>query len=84
MGKYTPIGPRDERRCLAASAFTSGLSWPASLGGKEVYCPPPDLKGQQVMSAFERFLEDHPDMTEKPYGDGMAASLSRAFPCQAR
>jgi hypothetical protein len=53
------------------------------LAGKEVFCPPPGLKGQRIMSAFEQFLEDNPDMAERPYGDAMAASLSRAFPCQA-
>ena len=35
------------------------------------------------MSAFERFLQDNPDMAERPYGDAMAAMLSRAFPYQA-
>ena len=67
---------------VIASAFGSGLSWRGSLAGKEVYCPPPGLKGQQVMSAFEKFLEDNPDMVEKPYGDAMAATLAQAFPCQ--
>ena len=67
---------------VIASAFAGGLSWRGSLGGKEVYCPPPGLKGEQVMSAFEQFLTDHPDMAERPYGDGLAASLSLAFPCQ--
>ena len=36
------------------------------------------------MSALERFLEDNPNMAEKPYGDAMAASLSRAFPCRVQ
>jgi len=31
---------------------------------------------------FEKFLEDNPDMAEKHYGDAMATSLSRAFPCE--
>ena len=69
---------------MIASAFASGLSWSSAHGGKEVYCPPPDLKGQEVMIGFEKFLQDNPDMAEKPYGDAMAASLSRAFPCQAQ
>ncbi len=69
---------------VIASAFASGLSWSTSLGGKEVYCPPPGLKGGQVMSTFEKFLEDNPDMVEKPYGHAMAASLGRAFPCQTQ
>jgi hypothetical protein len=68
---------------VIASAFASGLSWSAALWGKQVYCPPADLKGQQVMAALERFIEDNPDMAGKPNGDAMAASLSRAFPCQA-
>ena len=29
-------------------------------------------------------LGDNPDMAEMPYGDAMAASLSRAFPCLAQ
>ena len=80
-------GPDPMTRLVAemiAAAFSSGLSWRGSLAGKEVYCPPPDLKGAQVMPAFERFLQDNPDMAERPYGDAMAASLSRAFPCQAQ
>jgi hypothetical protein len=67
---------------VIASAFASGLSWRGSLAGKEVYCPPPDWKGHEIMVAFERFIEENPDMAERPYGDAMAATLSRAFPCQ--
>ena len=58
---------------VIASAFASGLSWSASLGEKEVYCPPPDLKGRQIMIAVEQFLQDKPDMAEKPYGNVLAA-----------
>ncbi len=69
---------------MTAGAVSGGLSWRGSLGGKEIYCPPPGLNGNQIMSAFEQFLVDNPDMAEKPYGDAMAAALSRAFPCQAQ
>ena len=69
---------------VIAAAFSSGLSWRGSLGGKEVYCPPPGLKGHEIMGAFEKFLEENPEMADKQYGDAMAASLSRAFPCDAR
>jgi Rap1a immunity proteins len=68
---------------MIAAAFGSGLSWRGSLAGKDIYCPPPGLKGAQVMPAFEKFLEENPDMAERPYGNAMAATLSRAFPCQA-
>ena len=67
---------------VIASAFASGLSWRGSLGGKEVYCPPPGLKGDQVMTALDQFLASNPDMAEKPYGGAMATALSQAFPCQ--
>jgi hypothetical protein len=50
---------------VIASAFASGLSWKGSFGGKEVYCPPPGLKGGQVMTAPDRFLASNPDLTEK-------------------
>src|SRR5271166_3022578 len=56
---------------VIASAFASGLSWSATLGGKQVYCPPPALRGQEVMIGFEQFLKENPDMTDKPYGDAM-------------
>jgi hypothetical protein len=69
---------------VIASAFASGLSWKGPLGGKEVYCPPPGLKGGQVMTTLDQFLASNPDLAEKSYGDAMAASLSRAFPCQAQ
>jgi hypothetical protein len=66
---------------VIASAFASGLSWKGTLAGKEVYCPPQGFKGGQVMAALDQFLVSNPDMAEKSYGDAMAASLSRAFPC---
>ncbi len=69
---------------VIAAAFSGGLSWHGSLAGKEIYCPPPGLKGHEIMISFEQFLNNNPDMAEKPYGDAMAASLSREFPCQAR
>ena len=69
---------------VIASAFASGLSWKGTLGGKEVYCPPQGLKGGQVMTTLDQFLRSNPDMAEKSYGDAMAASLSRTFPCRAQ
>ena len=69
---------------VIASTFASGLSWKGTLGGKEVYCPPPGLKGGQVMTTLDQFLASNPDKAEKSYGDAMAASLSRAFPCEAQ
>jgi hypothetical protein len=69
---------------VIASAFASGLSWRATLAGKEVYCPPQGLKGGQVMTALDQFLASNPNFAEKTYGDAMAISLSRAFPCQAQ
>ncbi len=68
---------------VIASAFAGGLSWNGSLAGKGIYCPPHGLNGQQVMSALEKYVGDNPDMAERPYGEDMAASLSRAFPCKA-
>jgi hypothetical protein len=68
---------------VIASAFASGLSWCSHLGGTEVYCPPPDLGGREIMSALERFLEVNPDMAEKAYGAAIAASLRYAFPCNS-
>ena len=68
---------------MIASTFASGFAWGGEAAGKHVYCASPDLKGREIMSAFERFLQDNPDMAEKPYGDAMSATLSRAFPCRA-
>jgi hypothetical protein len=69
---------------VIASAFASGLSWKGTLAGKEVYCPPKAFKGGQAMAALDQFLASNPDMTEKSYGDAMAASLRQAFPCQTQ
>ena len=69
---------------VIASAFASGLSWKGTLGGKEVCCPPQGLKGGQVMTTLDQFVVSNPDIAEKSYGDAMATSLSRAFPCQTQ
>ena len=69
---------------VIASAFASGLSWKGTLAGKEVYCPPQGLKGDEVMTALDQFLASNPDFAEKTYGDAMAMSLSRAFPCHSQ
>ena len=45
---------------VIASAFASGFSWGGDAEGKRAYCASPDLKGGQIMSAFERFLNDNP------------------------
>jgi hypothetical protein len=69
---------------VIASAFASGFSWGGDATGKRVYCASPDLKGDQIMSAFEVFLRDNPKMANEPYGVAMAKTLSRAFPCPAQ
>jgi hypothetical protein len=66
---------------VIASAFASGFSWGRDVAGKHAYCAEPDVKGREIMSAFEGFLRDHPQMGGEPYGAAMAATLSRAFPC---
>jgi hypothetical protein len=59
-------GDRGRQAPVISSAFASGLSWRGSLAGKEIYCPPPGLKGQEIMSAFEKFIEENPDTAERP------------------
>jgi hypothetical protein len=49
---------------VIASAFASGFSWGGDTAGKHAYCAPPDLKGCQIMSAFEEFLS--PKKSERP------------------
>jgi hypothetical protein len=69
---------------VIASGFASGFSWGGDAAGKRLYCGPPDLKGRQIMSAFEEFLRDNPRMAGEPYGAAMAGTLSKAFPCGAQ
>jgi hypothetical protein len=69
---------------VIASAFASGFSWGAGATGKHAYCAPPDLKGPQIMGAFEEFLGHNPSMADEPYGSAMAATLVNAFPCAAQ
>jgi hypothetical protein len=66
---------------VIASAFASGLSWGGNTPGKHAYCAPPDLKGRQIMIAFEALLRDNPKMATEPYGAAMAGTLRRTFPC---
>jgi hypothetical protein len=66
---------------VIASAFASGFSWGGDAAGKGVYCASPDLKGPQIMSAFEVFVRDNPEMADEPYGAAMAGALRKAFPC---
>jgi hypothetical protein len=66
---------------VIASAFASGLVAAGRLGGRAVFCPPSDLGGKQIMSALERFVDDNPDLADKPYGVALAASLRETFPC---
>jgi hypothetical protein len=53
------------------------------MSGKRAYCAPPEIKGHEIMTAFEGFVTDHPQMAGSPYGSAMATTLSRAFPCSA-
>ena len=67
---------------VIAGAFASGLVAAGRLEGREVFCPPSDLGGKQIMSALERFVTNNPDLADAPYGLAMAASLRDTFPCQ--
>jgi hypothetical protein len=68
---------------VIASAFASGFSWGGDSAGKPPYCGGPHLKGAQIMTAFEAFLQDNPSLAEQPYGAAMAKTLVKAFPCGA-
>jgi hypothetical protein len=69
---------------VIASSFASDFSRGGDADGRRVYCAPPDLKGDEIMAAFEGFLGNHPQGAGSPYGAGMAATLSRAFPCSGQ
>jgi Rap1a immunity proteins len=66
---------------VIASAFASGFSWGGDAAGKRPYCAPSDLKGRQILSAFEGFVRDNPALAERPYGEAMSGTLRKAFPC---
>jgi hypothetical protein len=68
---------------VIASAFASGFSWGDDATGKRTYCAPSDLKGPRIMSAFEGFLKDNPNMADQPYGAAMSGVLIKTFPCGA-
>jgi hypothetical protein len=69
---------------VIASAFASGFSWGGDAGGKRGYCAPRDLKGPQIMGAFEAFVRDNPALAERPYGEAMSRTLRKAFPCNGQ
>jgi len=51
---------------MIASAFASGFSWGGNAAGKRAYCASLDIKGHQIMSAFEVFVRDNPSLAERP------------------
>ena len=55
---------------VIASAFSSGLSWRGSLGGKEVYCPPPGLTGPSGYGRLRPGSRRQSRMADKRYGRG--------------
>jgi hypothetical protein len=69
---------------VIASAFASGFSWGGDSIGKRTYCASPDLKGNQIMGAFEVFVRDNPALAERPYGEAMSRTLRKAFPCNGQ
>ena len=69
---------------VIASAFASGFSWGGDAAEKRAYCAPPDLKGRQIMRAFEAFVRDNPALAERPYGEAMSGTLRKAFPCNGQ
>jgi hypothetical protein len=80
MTTKPPRSKCSARRRATMAAMSSSALWtrlgPAKRRAK--------TSTHEVMSAFEQFLEDNPDMADKPYVAAMAGSLSLAFPCQAR
>jgi hypothetical protein len=67
---------------VIARTFASGFSWGGATG-KRTYCAPLDLKGPRIMSAFEAFMKDNPDLAEQPYGAAMSQTLAKTSPCGA-
>lgn len=65
---------------VIASAFASGFSWSGDAAGKPTYCAPRDIKGPQIMSAFDRFLKDNPSALRR----GDVGARRKAFPCGQR
>jgi hypothetical protein len=63
-----------------ASALATGLTTAGLLSGKPLLSAA-RRKRQRALSALERFVSDHPDMAERPYGEALAASLAKEFPC---
>ena len=50
---------------VIASAFASGFSWGGDAAGKRVYCASTDLKGGQIMSAFEEIPDRQSQVGER-------------------
>ncbi|HKN29468.1 MAG TPA: hypothetical protein VJY34_16920 [Roseiarcus sp.] len=67
---------------LADAIASVFFSWGGEAAGKRVFRAPPDLKGREIMVAFEGFLRDNPKMASEPYGAAMAATMSEEFSCQ--
>jgi hypothetical protein len=67
---------------VIASAFASGMSAPAALSEKPIYCPPTDrtFNGRQVMTLLDGFVGANPDAAEKPMASRCPPVCARRFP----
>ena len=69
---------------VIASAFSSGLSWRGSLGGKAVFCPPPGLKGGQVRAPSAGSSRIIPKWRKRPTETRWRRRSVESFLCQVK
>jgi hypothetical protein len=43
-----------------------------------------NVRGNQIMSPLERFVDNNRDLADQSFGVAMAASLNRAFSCAVK
>jgi hypothetical protein len=63
---------------VIASAFASGFFWGGEAARKRVYCGSPDIKGAQIMDAFEQFLKNNSKVPTSPTVQRWRVRLARS------
>ena len=68
---------------VIASAFATGLIHGRLAERKAGLLSAARRKrAERPWAGFERFLADHPEKADRPYGEALAASLAQEYPCK--
>jgi len=87
MDKSTARDLMDGLACLnyvqgALDAFQDANKW-NWVPKTEAICPAPDVKADQAVRIFMKYVDDHPEELNKAAPSVLSSAMHNAFPCTA-